>query len=616
MSRLGVAAVALLAFVACMPPGSSAMKNDYSVNLGRTATWDKGADFGNAHSRNWTFLDRFAYGLEGRWQWTMDIEGPVISDYTNNGEWQGFFLLGFIENDWAKINDGMNCTTLVSTSNNQFTVPSQHNASTSKLNCVKTTLETRKDPTTNKTVVTRASYNCDGDRTFGALVSDEGDSLAEQYWFFVLACCDCGESFVKFNQHLTNGEDNWTKEFSTDESWVYTLVVAIVVIDFVALFAQWHSDAKHASSSHLSRFAFKLAICFDIIAAFCYIAHFRAYSNSGTGNEAAFIAGDVFWIFGELTMMTLLLALAKGWTIYRPTLRKESVIKMAIFLFAYTVTHIVVLIVERTEFSRETITFRYDSNAGTAMCCIYFFGWGWFSWYIYVTLKPMIHGNRGGAGLNENNNEDLNTSYQRAMAVLGNEQACPPEKYKFFQAFWVVYTIWFLMWPIAIFALIDNAPAFTRLNSAWTVRLARHALGLLVLLALWWPNVRNVFFPFERSATTIGQTPHKTQGEGNESARTTANAVVARRNIFSGNDAMTAGSTSAPTGPAHPPTASGHTEADSYTGISVDDSSNAYLQVNASPSPQPATSPSPKLAAPAYNNKLPPIQPDFRQANV
>ena len=65
----------------------------------------------------------------------------------------------------------------------------------------------------------RVGYNCEGDRTFGALVDAVTDeSLAEQYWFFVLACCDCGEAFVQFDQHLTNGESNWTKEFSTDES--------------------------------------------------------------------------------------------------------------------------------------------------------------------------------------------------------------------------------------------------------------------------------------------------------------------------------------------------------------------------------------------------------------
>ena len=43
-------------------------------------------------------------------------------------------------------------------------------------------------------------------------------SVLARYWFFVLACCDCKDSFVKFDQHLTNGESNWIKEFSTDES--------------------------------------------------------------------------------------------------------------------------------------------------------------------------------------------------------------------------------------------------------------------------------------------------------------------------------------------------------------------------------------------------------------
>ena len=345
---------------------------------------------------------------------------------------------------------------------------------------------------------------------------------------------------------------------------------------------------------------------------------------------------------------------------------------MAVFLFVYLVTHIVVLVVERTEFSRETITFRYDSDAGTAMCLIYFVGWGWFSWYIYVTLKPLVHGNSGSAGLNEAG------FLPGGVAMLGSEQACPQDKYAhargkvnhirlaafldFFDRVslavsqhvrpapsmwgreyararertrpgtptppWPPLTLYldgcvglkvpflpgllgavhglvphvahrrlrphrlgtrrepFSFTPVAVNSISSGsphvrctpmwalstcgepdeikknthpelitalfraqAPAFTRLNVAWVVRVVRHGLGISVLLVLWWPNVRNIFFPFERSGAAIGlaaeagMTTHKDPASRERSpVALTANAnAVARRTIFSQEDLLSAG---------------------------------------------------------------------------
>ena len=49
--------------------------------------------------------------------------------------------------------------------------------------------------------------------------------------------------------------------------------------------------------------------------------------------------------------------------------------------------------------------------------------------YIYVTLKPMFKGQQGGQA--------------NIAPDPGKLGQCPPEKYRFFQVFWLLYTIWY-----------------------------------------------------------------------------------------------------------------------------------------------------------------------------
>lgn len=342
------------------------------------------------------------------------------------------------------------------------------------------------------------TYRCDGLMEFGALQTEDNGvytRLDDKYWFMVLACCDCdpkSQMRLQLEMHLTNGDSNWIREFSTDESWVYSLVVFGLAFNLLVLFAQLYSDKDYTGGSHTTRFLFKLSICLNIIAFICYVAYRDEYSSSGQPDDKSEKTGDIFWLLGEVVFQALLFLLAKGWTIYRPELRKSSLIKMGVFLALYFIVFVNVLTYEHNNFDPAVVRFRYDSDPGTVMCIMYFISWGWFSWYVYVTLKPMLHGTPAGS--------------MNLGDVSGH---CPEEKYLFFKAFWTIFTVWFLMFPIAVFALISDAKDFNRTNGAWTVFVIRQCLGQAVMLALWWPSVHNIFFPFERSASMIGMAPPK-----------------------------------------------------------------------------------------------------------
>lgn len=76
------------------------------------------------------------------------------------------------------------------------------------------------------------------------------------------------------SMHLTNGNSNWIKEFSTDESWVLGCLVAMVVGSLVCLLVQCFSDKMIQAGSHATRFLFKMAICINMISCFCYMSYY------------------------------------------------------------------------------------------------------------------------------------------------------------------------------------------------------------------------------------------------------------------------------------------------------------------------------------------------------
>jgi hypothetical protein len=191
-------------------------------------------------------------------------------------------------------------------------------------------------------------------------------------------------------------------------------------------------------------------------------------------SESSKQAGDVFWVLHEVCMASLLMLLAKGWTVYRPTIRSSSMYKLVGFMSVYCIVFLALLVAERKLHDEEMITWRWDSSPGTAFCLVYFLAWGVFAYYIYHTMTP-----------EKKDQYMVNTSADTAMV-------CPEDKFVFFKYFFIIYTIWFIMFPVSIFALRDSAPAFTRENMAWLVNSIRQSLGIAVLAAMWMPWHENL----------------------------------------------------------------------------------------------------------------------------
>ena len=458
--------------------------------------------------------------------------------------WKGFYLNGYDEVAWNEFlayengdnPRGKTCEQKINgtlggvvqegaqRSMNQFWVPSTHAVEKSKLSC---TMFAQEEIYTGNNLRSgkrqaRVHYECQGERDFSVFTGD----LSNKYWFFVLQCCDCQQMTVYAINSWTNGIGNMDKEFSADEKWVVYIIIAELSILVAVTFFQLHSDGQFKGMI-MSRQVFKLALALSIISRSCYLQYYLRFSKYGHHTTGvAKNAGDIFWALHEITMTGLLMMLAKGWTIYRPIIRKSSQYKIGAYLLVYMITFIVLLKVEQRDFNPEYVTWRWDSTPGKVLCAVYFSAGAIFVWYIHKTVE--------NAGRDD-----------EAVNSAADQMICPQDKLAFFKVFGTFYFLWLICFPLSIFILMAKAPAFTRENSAWLVNAIRESLGIVVLAALWMPHEDwNSWFPFETSVLSIGA-----GGTGDDVNRSMidptnfddptdkSNAVEARRSIFAAHSA-------------------------------------------------------------------------------
>eukprot|EP00039_Didymoeca_costata_P004281 m.72416 g.72416 ORF g.72416 m.72416 type:complete len:637 (+) comp12325_c0_seq1:1336-3246(+) len=462
-------------------------------------------DFGALYSRNWTFLGRFAFEETGGY-WSFDLTAEQTGGAPMNF-FQKFRILTLWDEQWDFAYSGGNadCQELSEISDNRVElVRNLTRISSTFVQCF------RHSPFGDSGNESEyQTWKCSGYRHMQDLARD-------RYWFFLFHCCNCEQMEVSIDVHLTNGHKDWFREFSADESWLLSMYLVSFLSYLLALYFHWKNEIKNKIKAHMIKSLFKFSLEIQTLTVFCYLLHYWTFKNDGVGIEGSRDAADLLWCFGEVLFIDVLLLLAKGWTVYRPTLRELTVYKMITFSVIYIVVYLVVTVQERRNYDPGTVTFRYDSFWGRILSWLYVIGWLAFTYAIYTSVKP----SRFCSTIEERVND-------------GGDVVCPKEKLPFFYALFSVFSAWFLVIPITHASLIAYAGAHNRTNWGTVVLQIRQIIGYIVLLLLWIPHRKNQFFPFERSVGAVGvQTDGEEQREPEPEPEEQANIIIARRGIF------------------------------------------------------------------------------------
>ena len=146
--------------------------------------------------------------------------------------------------------------------------------------------------------------------------------------------------------------------------------------------------------------------------------HYCVYGIDGIGLPGNKLLGRILESAADITLVLLLILLAKGYTITRARLRQASSIKVTMFMCVYGVTYCCLFIYEQVYFDPGQVLYIYQSTAGYGLVILRFVAWIMFIYSTFFTLKHY------------------------------------PDKGAFYYPFFCFYTLWFCAGPCII--LISN----------------------------------------------------------------------------------------------------------------------------------------------------------------
>ena len=146
--------------------------------------------------------------------------------------------------------------------------------------------------------------------------------------------------------------------------------------------------------------------------------HYSVYGIDGVGLPGNKLLGRILESAADITLVLLLILLAKGYTVTRARLRQASSIKVTMFMCTYCVTYVCLFIYEQIYFDPGEVLYIYQSTAGYGLVLLRGIGWVMFIYSTFFTLKHY------------------------------------PDKGGFYYPFFCFYTLWFCAGPCII--LISN----------------------------------------------------------------------------------------------------------------------------------------------------------------
>ncbi|XP_059081294.1 transmembrane protein 145-like isoform X2 [Tigriopus californicus] len=306
---------------------------------------------------------------------------------------------------------------------------------------------------------------CKGTRNF--------NTARERWWFVAISNCNSTNGLsMNYRFLMTNGYkgDLLHYHFSADEFYILPILcVAFFEHFFLLLLSVWSAMIlKGRQLLHATYKLYLLSLFLHILGIFLLTTHYLVYALDGVGLDRAQLNGRMLEATSEIIFMTLLILIAKGYTVTRARLRQASSIKVAIFVSCYCITYTILFIFEQKYFDPGQVLYVYESLGGYGLVILRTMGWCMFIYSTFFTLKHY------------------------------------PEKGGFYYPFFSFYTLWFIAGPCIIIISNHIIAEWVRQKVVVSVEHFVVFLGHTVFLILTRPNAHNANFPFHVRTTQIG----------------------------------------------------------------------------------------------------------------
>lgn len=199
------------------------------------------------------------------------------------------------------------------------------------------------------------------------------------------------------------------------------------------------------------------------------LLHGIAYAMYGTsGLGPRMLLGGLFTGASELLFVTLMLLLAKGYTITRARISSLAAIKLTIFVNVYAVVYVSLYLFQAETFDPGEVLNLYESPAGVAHAALRLGAWGAFAIATVNTLKKN------------------------------------PEKSGFYLPFGVLGSLWIVGGPLATVFGVTVLDPWVRESVICLVLAVVAFGGHAAFLYLTWPSRANKSFPYHVRTNHVG----------------------------------------------------------------------------------------------------------------
>ncbi|KAJ6642219.1 Transmembrane protein [Pseudolycoriella hygida] len=304
-------------------------------------------------------------------------------------------------------------------------------------------------------------------------------SARERWWYIAIANCRSTKGLdVRYRFRMTNGHfgDFWHEHFSADEMYIPPMLLTMSLIYSFLLIAVFvcSIELKTLHLFHCTYRLFAFSVVLYLMGILLQGVAYAKYGLTGLGPNTTL--GTLFMGASEISFLTLILLMAKGYTITRARLSSSSTIKLTVFVNLYIVTYISLFIYQSQAFDPGEVVNLYESPAGFALAGLRCLAWCAFMISCIRTIRKY------------------------------------PEKGTFYFPFGFFGTLWLLGGPITTLSGIALLDPWVRESMMCAVLGALSIAGHSTFLYLTWPSRANKSFPYHVRANHVGIASNEDDG--------------------------------------------------------------------------------------------------------
>ncbi|CAD5215926.1 unnamed protein product [Bursaphelenchus okinawaensis] len=227
-------------------------------------------------------------------------------------------------------------------------------------------------------------YQCTGNRSFY--------SQRPRWWYLALGNCDSTEGlYLEYSILMTNAKitNRWFYHFSFDEFYALPLSITFMVLELIILILSitFTYMLKARNMLHPTYKLFMHSLIFDLSCTISLWLHYDRYADDGKGFPLLKLIGLMFRQISVVVFVTLLLLLAKGYTITRRVISTSSVFNLLFFTLSFFFCHVTMLIWEILMFDPAKVTYMSESLPAYLLALLRIIAWMWYIRSSVVTVR-------------------------------------------------------------------------------------------------------------------------------------------------------------------------------------------------------------------------------------